>query len=183
MAPIFKNQSDWETGESCALALISGFMAKRERGIYSEVLFGGNIACIHSVGSSIPLLVFSLLYTLCVAAIASIKREMGKMAVGVVVWQCVIAWVAVTDRTSDRDDLILLIAYRKNRDGFDCFQSSPSVFFQFLNWRGFYLISLVLCPPWDHWTSGSSWLRSSFQHNIRNNFPLNFQFDGDDLIF
>ena len=41
------------------------------------------------------LLVFSLLYTPCVAAIASIKREMGsKWAVGVVVWQCVIAWVA-----------------------------------------------------------------------------------------
>lgn len=41
------------------------------------------------------LLVFSLLYTPCVAAIASIRREMGpKWAVNVVVWQCMIAWVA-----------------------------------------------------------------------------------------
>ena len=44
---------------------------------------------------SICLLVFSLLYTPCVAAIASIKREMGgRWAVGVVVWQCAVAWVA-----------------------------------------------------------------------------------------
>ena len=41
------------------------------------------------------MLVFSLLYTPCVAAIASIRREMGhKWAVGVVLWQCLIAWVA-----------------------------------------------------------------------------------------
>ena len=41
------------------------------------------------------LLVFSLLYTPCVAAIASIRREMGqKWAVGVVIWQCAVAWVA-----------------------------------------------------------------------------------------
>ena len=40
-------------------------------------------------------LVFSLLYTPCVAAIASIKRELGtKWAIGVVIWQCVIAWLA-----------------------------------------------------------------------------------------
>ena len=44
---------------------------------------------------SICLLVFSLLYTPCVAAIASIKRELGqRWAIGVVVWQCVIAWLA-----------------------------------------------------------------------------------------
>ena len=41
------------------------------------------------------LLVFSLLYTPCVAAIASVKRELGfKWSIGVVVWQCLIAWVA-----------------------------------------------------------------------------------------
>ena len=41
------------------------------------------------------LLVFSLLYTPCVAAVASIKREMGrKWAIGVVIWQCTVAWIA-----------------------------------------------------------------------------------------
>ena len=45
--------------------------------------------------SAASLLVFSLLYTPCVAAIASVKRELGtKWAVAVVVWQCMIAWVA-----------------------------------------------------------------------------------------
>ena len=40
------------------------------------------------------LLVFSLLYTPCVAAVASVKRELGtKWAVGMVFWQCLIAWV------------------------------------------------------------------------------------------
>ena len=43
------------------------------------------------------LLVFSLLYTPCVAAIASIKRELGtRWAVAVVVWQCALAWVAAS---------------------------------------------------------------------------------------
>ena len=52
-------------------------------------------SCYKAVSYTHLLLVFSLLYTPCVAAIASIKREMGsKWAVGVVVWQCVIAWVA-----------------------------------------------------------------------------------------
>ena len=44
---------------------------------------------------AVTLLVFSLLYTPCVAAIASVKRELGrKYAVGMVVWQCAVAWIA-----------------------------------------------------------------------------------------
>ncbi len=62
-----------------------------------EVLFdaeGGVTAVIGSLAAA-SLLVFSLLYTPCVAAIASIKRELGyKWAVCVVVWQCAIAWIA-----------------------------------------------------------------------------------------
>ena len=76
-------------------ALISGFMAKESVVSTLEVLFSGNIASVLTPLAAASLLVFSLLYTPCVAAIASIKREMGsKWAVGVVVWQCVIAWVA-----------------------------------------------------------------------------------------
>ena len=46
-------------------------------------------------GKNAVLLVFSLLYTPCVAAVAAIRREMGtKWAVGVVIWQCVLAWLA-----------------------------------------------------------------------------------------
>ena len=45
--------------------------------------------------SALSLLVFSLLYTPCVAAVASVRRELGvKWAAGVVVWQCVVAWIA-----------------------------------------------------------------------------------------
>lgn len=76
-------------------ALISGFMAKESVVSTLEVLFGGSVATVMSSLSAASLLVFSLLYTPCVAAIAAIKRELGtKWAVGVVVWQCVVAWVA-----------------------------------------------------------------------------------------
>ena len=70
-------------------------MAKESVVSTLEVLFSGNIASVLTPLAAASLLVFSLLYTPCVAAIASIKREMGsKWAAGVVVWQCVIAWVA-----------------------------------------------------------------------------------------
>ena len=59
-----------------------------------EILFGQDIVSILSAASAASLLVFSLLYTPCVAAIASIRRELGrKWSVGVVLWQCFIAWV------------------------------------------------------------------------------------------
>ena len=93
LAPIFKpiGLGDWRI----CTALISGFMAKESVVSTLEVLFSGNIASVLTPLAAASLLVFSLLYTPCVAAIASIKREMGsKWAVGVVVWQCVIAWVA-----------------------------------------------------------------------------------------
>ena len=60
-----------------------------------QILFGTSVSTAISSLSAASLLVFSLLYTPCVAAIASIKRELGvKWAAGVVVWQCVIAWLA-----------------------------------------------------------------------------------------
>ena len=93
IAPIFKpmGYGDWRI----STALITGFMAKESVVSTLEVLFSGNIASVLTPLAAASLLVFSLLYTPCVAAIASIKREMGsKWAVGVVVWQCVIAWVA-----------------------------------------------------------------------------------------
>lgn len=75
-------------------ALISGFMAKESVVSTLEVLFGGGIASVLTPLSAGVLLVFSLLYTPCVAAVASVKRELGaKGAVGMVFWQCLIAWV------------------------------------------------------------------------------------------
>ena len=75
-------------------ALISGFMAKESVVSTLEVLFGGGIASVLTPLSAGVLLVFSLLYTPCVAAVASVKRELGaKWAVGMVFWQCLIAWV------------------------------------------------------------------------------------------
>lgn len=82
---------DWRICTS----LISGFMAKESVVSTIEILFGQEVATIMTPVAAASLLVFSLLYTPCVAAIASIKRELGrKWAIGVVVWQCFIAWCA-----------------------------------------------------------------------------------------
>lgn len=77
------------------VSLISGFMAKENVVSTMNILFGQEITSVLAPGAAASLLVFSLLYTPCVAAIASIKRELGrKWAFGVVVWQCFIAWCA-----------------------------------------------------------------------------------------
>ena len=76
-------------------ALISGFMAKESVVSSMEILYTGGIAGAVSSAAAISILVFSLLYTPCVAAIASVKRELGiRWAAGVIVWQCVIAYAA-----------------------------------------------------------------------------------------
>ena len=93
LVPLFRplGMGDWRICTS----LISGFIAKESVVATMEVLFGGNIAAEISTLTAASILVFSLLYTPCVAAIASIRRELGaKWAVLVVVWQCVIAWFA-----------------------------------------------------------------------------------------
>ena len=62
--------------------------------ILIKILFAGGVETMMTSLTAASLLVFSLLYTPCVAAIASIKRELGtKWAAGVVIWQCVIAWL------------------------------------------------------------------------------------------
>lgn len=76
-------------------ALISGFMAKESVVSSLQILFGSFVTTAISPAAAASLLVFSLLYTPCVAAIASIRRELGrKWAVSVVVFQCVVAWLA-----------------------------------------------------------------------------------------
>ena len=76
------------------VALVSGFMAKESVVSTLEILFAGGVAAVLSPLSAASLLVFSLLYTPCVAAVASVKRELGsRWAFGVVVWQCVLAWL------------------------------------------------------------------------------------------
>ena len=82
---------DWRICTS----LISGFLAKESVVSILEILFRQNIAAALDTLSASALLVFSLLYTPCVASIASIRRELGvKWAAGVVVWQCAVAWLA-----------------------------------------------------------------------------------------
>ena len=91
--PIFKplGLGDWRICTS----LISGVMAKESVVSTLEILFGGNITSVLTPLAAATLLVFSLLYTPCIAAIASIKRELGThWALGVVLWQCLIAWLA-----------------------------------------------------------------------------------------
>ena len=81
---------DWRIVTS----LISGFMAKESVVSTLEVLFGESVSTAMSSVSAASLLVFSLLYAPCVAAVASIRRELGGYwALGVVVWQCAIAWI------------------------------------------------------------------------------------------
>ena len=82
---------DWRICTS----LITGFIAKESVVATMEQLFGRNAASVLSPLTAACILVFSLLYTPCVAAIASIRRELGrKWAVLIVLWQCAIAWVA-----------------------------------------------------------------------------------------
>ena len=92
LAPLMKpvGLGDWRIVTS----LISGFMAKESVVSVMETLFGGGLAALGSLTAA-SMLAFSLLYTPCVAAIAAIRRELGrKGALGVVLWQCAIAWVA-----------------------------------------------------------------------------------------
>ena len=95
IAPIFVplGFGDWRISTS----LIAGFMAKESVVSTLTVLFGGTeeLAAVLTPAAAASLLVFCLLYTPCVAAVASIKRELGgKWAFGIVVWQCAIAWAA-----------------------------------------------------------------------------------------
>ena len=81
---------DWKI----CTALIGGFMAKETVVSTLGILYGGGIAGAMTSLTAACLLVFSLLYTPCVAAITSTKRELGwKWAIGVVIWQCLIAWI------------------------------------------------------------------------------------------
>lgn len=76
------------------VSLVCGFMAKESVVSTLEILYNNNVAAVISPLAAAALLVFSLIYTPCVAAIASIKREMGgKWAASVVILQCGFAWV------------------------------------------------------------------------------------------
>lgn len=92
LVPIFEplGLGDWRI----CTALISGFMAKESVVSTLEVLFAGDVANTMTALSAASLLVFSLLYTPCVAAVTAIKRELGiKWAAFVIIWQCMIAWL------------------------------------------------------------------------------------------
>ncbi len=95
LVPLFRplGLGDWRICTS----LITGFMAKESVVSVLEVLFSGQggVAASMTTLSASALLVFSLLYTPCVAATASIRRELGRRwAVAVVFWQCGVAWLA-----------------------------------------------------------------------------------------
>ena len=81
---------DWRIGTS----LISGFIAKESVVSTMQMLFADGVENALTTLSAVCLMTFSLLYTPCVAAVASIRREMGvKWSIGVVLWQCAIAWI------------------------------------------------------------------------------------------
>ena len=94
IAPVFAplGFGDWRISTS----LIAGFMAKESVVSTLSVLFGSTGTLLQAISplAAASLLVFCLLYTPCVAAIASIKRELGgRWALGVVLMQCAIAWL------------------------------------------------------------------------------------------
>ncbi|MBR2770160.1 MAG: ferrous iron transport protein B [Solobacterium sp.] len=94
LVPVFRpaGLGDWRIITS----LICGFMAKESIVSVLEMLFGpyGGVEKVLTIASAVSLLIYSLLYTPCVAAIASIKQELGRSwAISVAVFQCVYAWV------------------------------------------------------------------------------------------
>lgn len=94
VAPLFHpvGFGDWRI----VTALISGFMAKESVVSTLNILFGSGviITSVISVAGAVSLLIFCLVYTPCIAAIASIKRELGvKWAIYVVIMQCVLAYI------------------------------------------------------------------------------------------
>ena len=95
IAPVFAplGFADWR----CATALISGFVAKESVVSTLEVLLGSvAVTGLFSTRSAISFLVFTLLYTPCVAAVATIRRELRSTVktIGVVLLQCGVAWLA-----------------------------------------------------------------------------------------
>ena len=93
MAPILRpiGLADWRICTS----LITGFTAKESVVATMKILFADKLTAVLTPLSAASMLVFSLLYTPCVAAVASVKREMGwRWAVAVVLWQCAVAWLA-----------------------------------------------------------------------------------------
>ena len=90
LAPIFKpvGLGEWQI----VTALVSGFMAKESVVATLEVL---NAIDLFTLTTSISMLVFCLLYTPCVAAMAAIRRELGtKWMLVIILFQCVVAWIA-----------------------------------------------------------------------------------------
>jgi len=91
LSPIFSpiGLGDWRIITS----LICGIMAKESVVSTLEILFNGEVSNVLSTAGAGALLVFSLLYTPCVASLAAVKRELGsKYAVGIFLWQCFVAW-------------------------------------------------------------------------------------------
>ena len=97
IAPVFAplGFADWR----CATSLISGFIAKESVVSTLEVLLGGTpLFTMFTNRSAASFLVFTLLYTPCIAAVATIRREFGSTlkTVGVVLMQCCVAWIAAS---------------------------------------------------------------------------------------
>ena len=97
IAPVFAplGFADWR----CATSLISGFIAKESVVSTLEVLLGGApLFTMFTNRSAASFLVFTLLYTPCIAAVATIRREFGSTlkTVGVVLMQCCVAWIAAS---------------------------------------------------------------------------------------
>ncbi len=93
LVPLFRplGLGDWRIVTS----LISGFIAKESVVSSMEILFPAGPQAVFTPLSAAVMLVFSLLYTPCVAAVASVRRELGGFwAAGVVLWQCAVAWAA-----------------------------------------------------------------------------------------
>ena len=93
LVPLFAplGLGDWRI----CTALISGFLAKESVVSTLQVLLGGTLSSILTPLSAACALVFSLLYTPCIAAVASVRRELGgRWAVGLALWQCAVAWLA-----------------------------------------------------------------------------------------
>ena len=113
LVPLFKpvGLGDWRICSS----LICGFMAKESVVSTLQILYsteGGVTAAMTSLTAA-GLLVFSLLYTPCVAAVAAVRRELGtKWAAGLVLWQCAIAWIAALGSSVSGHPVLIFLYFR-----------------------------------------------------------------------
>lgn len=154
---------DWRI----ATALITGFLAKESVVSTLSILFGKTSTLVSSMTSlsAASLLVFCLLYTPCVAAIASIKRELGgKWALTVVILQCVVAWIAAYIVYLIGDFSFKYILVRLTGSSHSLHKKAAALPVPFIGTAAEWLLFICICFSWTV-NEGSACVYDNFLYN------------------